>query len=196
MSLPGTLDTVTLDLKKRKSELGKRILAAVVFSDIVLAVLVYIFGDISMLISSQTAFWSSVLIIAASFGSYRKMVRQRLEVIAEIPSEDRDAIEKIEDPHDLYSDVEPSLEERTFKEILEEEKQRMKQEKRGPLAVVRDSAAMFSIARMGAYMVLVAGFFYLRGSGNWHAGPYLISLAVPVAVIVAVLIKTESVAHE
>ncbi len=146
-----------------------------------------------MLVSSQIAFWSSVLIIIASFDSYRNMVKKRLETIGEIPAEERDATAKIEDPYDLYDEEDSDISEKSVKELIDEERLRMKKQKRSPVSIARDSAAMFSLTRLGAYLVLVVGFFYLRGSGNWHAGAYLLSLALPVTVIVALLINAESV---
>jgi hypothetical protein len=151
-------------------------------------------GTPKVLISAQVGYWSAVLVVLASFGSYRRMVRARLEAGA-IPADgsDRDTLEKIEDPFDLYGEEEaPAAEEpKPLKEIVREEKARMKKQRRSPLEAARDAAPAFSLWRLGAYGMLVLGFFLLRDNHWLHLGAYLGSLALPIALAVWSLMKTE-----
>ena len=77
----------------------KRLLLVLAVGGILLLALTLIVGSREVLVSAQVGYWSAVLVVLASFGSYRRMVRARLEAGA-IPANgsDRDALEKIEDP--------------------------------------------------------------------------------------------------
>jgi len=150
-------------------------------------------GGRSVLLSAQVGYWSSVLVVLASFGSYRRMVLRRLEagMIPETGA-DRDTIDKLEDPYDLYGEEEDqSGEGRSVRELIREEKARMKRSRRSPMATARDAVPAFSLWRLGAYGVLVLGFFFLRGEGVLHLGAYLGSLALPIVLAVWVLMATE-----
>jgi hypothetical protein len=172
----------------------KRLLLVLAVGGILLLALTLIAGSREALLSAQVGYWSAVLVVLASFGSYRRMVRARLEAGA-IPANgsDRDTLEKIEDPFDLYGEEdEPAEEERKpLKEIVREEKARMKKQRRSPLATARDAAPAFSLWRLGAYGVLVLGFFLLRDNHWLHLGAYLGSLALPIALAVWSLMTTE-----
>jgi len=147
----------------------------------------------SVWISAQVAYWSSVLVVLASFGSYRRMVRQRLEAgMVPETGADRDSIDKLEDPYDLYGEEEePKEPERSLRETIREEKQRLKKHRRSPMETARDAVPAFSLWRLGAYGVLVLGFFFLRGQGILHPGAYLLSLGLPIVLAVWSLMRTE-----
>jgi len=147
----------------------------------------------SILVSAQLAYWSSVLVVLASFGSYRRMVRKRLEAgMVPETGADRDSIDKLEDPYDLYGDEEEAPEpERSLRETIREEKRRMKKNRRSPMATARDAVPAFSFWRLGAYGVLVLGFFFLRAQGMLHLGAYLLSLGLPIVLAVWTLMRTE-----
>ncbi len=148
--------------------------------------------------NTQVAFVTSALVLGASMLSYARMVRSRIEAGA-IPYDSRDMIDKMDDPHDLYSDDAPKTVQENkanaaaIKEAIKEEKQRMKGQRRSPLEVLRDSRASMSIYRLGAYVLLVFGFFYLNGNKLLQPLPYLIGLGIPVAVVVVSLMKNKEV---
>ena len=148
----------------------------------------------SFLFSAQVGYWSAVLVVLASFESYRRMVRRRLEAGA-VPDNgsDRDVIDKLEDPYDLYSedDEEKRSEEKSLRETIREEKKRMKKNRRSPMATARDAVPAFSFWRLGAYGVLVLGFFFLRDQKMLHLGAYLLSLGLPIVLAVWSLMRTE-----
>jgi len=159
-----------------------------------LLLLTLFLGDRSVIASAQTAYWSSALVVLASFGSYRRMVQRRLEagMIPETGA-DRDLIDRIEDPHDLYGEEEAAeTQEKPVRQMIREEKQRMKAQRRSPLQTARDAVPAFSFWRLGAYVVLVVGFFFLQSRHWLHLGAYLVALALPIVLAVWSLMRQES----
>ena len=161
-------------------------------ADIVFAALaVWMQGD--WLINTQIAYLSSALVMGGSMLSYAQMIRRRLAAGVLPDGGDRDTIDRMEDPFDLYSEDplpetnEPATAE-TIKTAIKEEKARMKEHRRSVRQTLNDSRAAMSLYRLGAYGMLLLGFFYLRGHHVLHPLPYLIGLAVPVVVIVSVLV--------
>ena len=163
---------------------------------VLLLLVTFLFGDRAVIASAQVAYWSSALVVLASFRSYRRMVRQRLEagMIPETGA-DRDLIDRIEDPHDLYTDTETegegTEEKKPVREMIREEKQRIKAQRRSPLQTARDAVPAFSLWRLGAYGLLAVGFFFLQSRHWLHLGAYLISLALPVVLAVWSLMRQE-----
>ena len=149
------------------------------------------FGDAAVLASSQAGYWSSALVVAASFGSYRRMVARRVEDAAGTAADERDVIEKIEDPHDLYSQHSEEVSSTGVSDAIRAEKKRMKKNRRSLSDTARDSSAAFSLYRMVAYGVLVLGFFYLKGSSQLDIASYLLSLGLPIVLVVGVLLYGE-----
>ena len=159
----------------------------------VLAVAVWMQGD--WLINTQIAYVTSALVMGGSMFSYANMIRQRLAAGVIPDGGDRDTIDQLEDPFDLYSEAEPSAEAEPvsaemIKSAIHEEKTRMKAHRRSVTQGLRDSRAAMSLYRLGAYGVLIFGFFYLRGNHLFQPLPYLAGLAVPIVVIIGVLVAT------
>ncbi|ADV46013.1 hypothetical protein [Nitratifractor salsuginis] len=164
----------------------RRTLLTLLAGDGVLLLLTLIVGDLRVIASAQVGYWSSALVVLASFGTYRRMVQRRLEAES-IPAADidRDVIDRLEDPYDLYSEeAEETTEEKSAREQIREEKKRLKKQRRSPAAAARDAVPAFSPWRLGAYGVLVAGFFFLNGAHLLHLGSYLLSLALPIILAV------------
>lgn len=158
----------------------------------------------SWVVNTQVAYLTSALVMGASMFSYARMVRGRLESGTIPDMDERDMIDKMEDPYGVYDDTAPTEATESVKEAdpaeikaaIQEEKQRMKAQRRTPMQALRDSRAAMSIYRLGAYGMLLFGFFYLRGNHLLEILPYLIGLGLPIVVIVAVLMtqSTEEVA--
>jgi cytochrome c biogenesis protein CcdA len=110
--------------------------------------------------------------------------------------EDRDKVDEIDDPFDLYSqDIEPIKEEELtpekIKEIIKEEKTKVK---RNSFKNTLFSAGGFvSIYRLLGYGILIFGFFALNNNNLFLPIPFLIGLGiVPIAVLLTKLvIKSE-----
>ncbi|WP_457606566.1 hypothetical protein [Nitratifractor sp.] len=166
----------------------RRIALTLGIGAVLLLAIAYLTGGASAALSSQVGYWSSVLVVAASMGSYRRMVRQRLEA-GMVGVEERDPLEKIDDPHGLYEEEEPAVPE-TPREMVREEKARLKKQRRSPLQVGRDAVPAFSFWRLGAYGILVLGFFILLGLGMMNLAAYLPALALPIVLVVWQLVTT------
>ena len=150
-----------------------------------------IFFDINVLYNTQIAFITATLVMTGSIFSYRRMVNKRVEHNIITMDDSKDVIDKLEDPHDLYSEdivEDPDVD---LKEAIKEEKQRMKANKRSVFQTIKDTKAALSVYRLGAYVLLVIGFLYLNRHGMLHLPSYLISLALPMIIIVMVLVSSK-----
>jgi len=147
--------------------------------------------------NTQVAFVTSALVMGASMFSYGQMVRRRLDADMIPDLEDRDVIDVLDDPHDLYresaeetvSQEQEDLSAAEIKAAILEEKKRLKAQHRSPMALLRDARPFMSLYRLVAYGLLLFGFFYLRGNKLFEPLPYLIGLGIPIVVIVAVLMR-------
>ncbi len=145
-------------------------------------------GGKGALYSTLIGYWSTVAIVLASFKSYQNMVQARLNagsVGAEY--DDRDTIDKLEDPYSLYDDNHPQPQNST--EMIKEEKKRLKRNRRKITQVAKDSKPAFSIYRVFAYALLVAGFFYLNSTKELNIFYYLSSIAIPIFIVVFLLVN-------
>ncbi len=142
------------------------------------------------LINTQVAFISSLFISLATFLSYKRNVAKRLENIDydATLSNDRDEIDKIDDPYDLYSEDE--INEKTefsakeIKDIIKEEKSKIKQN--SIKNTIYTTTSFISIYRVVGYALLVFGFFSLSNNGIFSAMPYLAGLfIVPLSMLCA-----------
>ena len=162
--------------------------------DLLLAIISLLLGRMDWLLNTQIGFISSALVLGASMFSYSQMVYSRLESGTATPTDDRDEIDKMEDPYDLYGEDTPVDETLQLKEAIKEEKQRMKQNRRSAYQTLKDSRASLSILRLGAYLLLFVGFFYLSRNQLLHIPSYLIAMALPIVIIVGLLLtKKEEV---
>lgn len=142
------------------------------------------------LINTQVAFISSLFISVATFLSYKRNVSKRLENIdydANL-SNDRDKIDEIDDPYDLYSENEinqqTEFSANEIKEIIKEEKSKIKQN--SLKNTVYSASSFVSIYRIVGYGILVFGFFSLSNNGIFDAMSYLVGLfIVPLSMLCA-----------
>jgi len=145
------------------------------------------------LINTQVAFISSLFISIATFLSYRRNVGKRLENIdydAEL-STDRDKIDEIDDPYNLYDDQEIN-EQKEFsaseiKEILKEEKSKVK--RNSFKNTIYSASSFISIYRAVGYIILIFGFFILNNNEILHVMSYMVGLfIVPFSMLCGKLI--------
>ena len=164
--------------------------------EVLLVVFPLVLGRHDWLLNAQIAFISSSLVLTASMFSYSQMVYSRLESGTAIHEDERDALDKIEDPHDLYGEEVPADNAAALKDAIKEEKQRMKQHRRSLVQVLRDSKASLSFVRLGAYLLLFVGFFYLSKNQLLHIPSYLLGLALPVVIMLGVLMTKKEETDE
>lgn len=167
------------------------VLKAFVIADVVLIVTSIIFFDIKVLWNTQIGFLSSALVMLASMKSYKRMVDTRVEHNIITIDDSKDVIDKLEDPHDLYSEEIVEDEEADLVETVKEEKQRLKANRRSLGQTLKDTKAALSLYRLGAYIILILGFLYLNRHGLLHIPSYLIALTIPMVLMVFVLISNK-----
>ncbi len=170
------------------------ILNALLAVDIAVIAVCMIIGERKWLYSSQIGYWSTALIVFASMASYRNMVAKRLEQGAIPHDDDRDTLDKIEDPYDLYSEEEPK-ESSDIAAAIKEEKAKLKANRRSVAEVAKDSKASLSPFRLASYGVLIGGFFFLNQNHYLHIPSYIVSLGLPMIVTVAVLLRSAHKSH-
>ena len=164
-------------------------IVVLLIADIVVIFFSYLLGGGSTLLNTQVGFITSSLVMLGSMKSYHSMVEGRLNVGA-IPDDERDTLDKLEDPYDLYDDenIEDDKE-KTLQEVVKEERENLKKNRRSFLETTKDSKAAFSFYRLGAYVLLILGFFYLNNHKILEIPYYLISLFIPTVVVVIVLMR-------
>lgn len=127
-------------------------------------------------LNAQIAFLSALFIIIGSMYSYKRLVEKRVEAGA-YSDDNRDELDKIDDPYDLYDEnEETALETQDIKAVIKEEKKRLKANgfKNTKLA----SGATMSAFRIIPYVFLVFGFIGLQNNQNLMIFPYLLFLLV------------------
>jgi len=180
----------------KMSETNRKILNTLLAIDIGIILFCMLSGHRNWLYTTQIGFFTSALVIAASMVSYRRMIEKRLEQGDVLP---QDELDKIDDSHDLYSEAleqesgEVSREE--FAKVVNEEKAKQKARRRSVSEVIKDSRASLSIYRIGAYALLVLGFFYLNRHNYLHIPSYLFALSVPPVIVVMMLMRENKAAH-
>ncbi|HFU75377.1 MAG TPA: hypothetical protein ENK99_03755 [Campylobacterales bacterium] len=161
---------------------------ALLIIDIGVIIFCLLSGNRIWLINSQIGFITSSLVMIASIISYRNMVKSRVDTGIVVGVDNRDTIEKIEDPYDLYNqDV--SEDDKPISEIVKEEKEKLKKNRRSIWQVAKDSKASLSFYRLGAYSLLILGFFYLNNNHKLDITSYLFALLIPPVIIIITLIR-------
>jgi hypothetical protein len=117
---------------------------------------------------------SAMLVIFFSFKSHHAMVQKRLENYDS--SVDRDSIDKLEDPFDLYGEEQSTDANLNIKEYIKAHK---KENKIKALSAVKNgSGAYFSIYRLLAYAFLVLSFIGLKNNAYLHVGFFMAGVTV------------------
>ncbi len=159
----------------------KKFLALLLVVDTALIVISLYIGE-NWLISSQSAFLASLLVTISSFYGYKKMVEKKI-ASGDIPKEERDELEIIDDKYNLY-------EKESLKEVIKEERAKIVSFKQSILNLGKTSSGALSIFRLLAYGTLVLSFLYLNRQELLNIGGYLVGLAVvPFVAIISIFFK-------
>ena len=134
------------------------------------------FFDFTLFINAQTAILSSFLIILATNYTHKKIVRQRVQ--SGLYAEQKDPLEAIEDPHELWDDEinEAPIDELDIKQIIKEEKS--KQKILSASTLKQGAKGSFSLFRLGGYVFLILGFIALKNNNLLSISYYLPSLLI------------------
>ena len=147
-----------------------------------LLVIALYFYNFAIFINIQVAFLSSLFVILGSTFSYNKMVQNQID-IKMADNGQRELLDTIEDPYELYDD-EPinnaPIEELDLKEIVKEEKAKIK-----TLSVENAKYGVkggVSLFRVVPYILLVLGFIALKNNTLLDIAIYLPSLFIGIVI--------------
>ena len=162
--------------------------------DLCLLIYSFVFQNAIWLLNTQVAFISSLFIVIASFYSYKRNIQNRLSNFeaSKASAEDRDKIDEIDDPFDLYSEYEEIPEEELtpekIKEIIQEEKTKVK--KNSLKNTLFSAGGFLSIYRILGYGILIFGFFALNNNKIFIPVAFIVGLGiVPIGVLLSKLKK-------
>ncbi|MCT7587141.1 hypothetical protein [Aliarcobacter butzleri] len=166
-----------------------------IFLDLCIFIYALVFQNKLWLLNSQIAFISSLLITIASFVSYKKNIQNRLsnfDYSKISKGEDRDKIDEIDDPYDLYTEYEEipenELTAEKIKEIINDEKSKVK--RNSVKNTIFSASGFLSIYRIFGYIILLLGFFVLNNNKIFMPIAFIIGLGiVPFGVLISKLIK-------
>ena len=163
--------------------------------DLCLILYSLIFQNNLWVLNTQVAFVSSLFIIIASFLSYRRNIQSRLsslDLTKTNQNEDRDKIDEIDDPYDLYTEYEQIPEEELtsekIKEIINDEKSKVN--KNSFKNTLFSASGFLSIYRILGYEILIFGFFALNNNKIFLPIAFIIGLGiVPIGVLFSKLLE-------
>ena len=161
-------------------KMTKNLIFIYIIINIIITIFCIFTQNFSWLINIQVAFVSSFLISIATFLSYKRNVEKLVDNEVSKQNDDLDYIDKIDDPYDLYSNtIEEELVLNPSKEQIQEA---MKPIKQNHLSNLKKSLLTYtSFYRIGAYVALIIGFFYLNNNKLLDVIPYLLGfLIVPI----------------
>ena len=139
------------------------------------------------LINTQVAFICSMIIIFASFLSYKGMIEKRLEN-GEIPDE-RDELDKIDDKFRLFDEdediEEKELTKEEFVKLYKEERKKSSGIKQTFSNLFKSGRGVFNPFRLIAYALLCISMLVLVRNELFSAIPFLVGIgAVPISSLV------------
>ena len=163
--------------------------------DLCLILYSLVFQNNLWVLNTQVAFVSSLFIVIASFLSYRRNIQSRLsnlDLTKTNQNEDRDKIDEIDDPYDLYTEYEQIPEEELtsekIKEIINDEKSKVN--KNSFKNTLFSASGFLSIYRILGYGILIFGFFALNNNKIFLPIAFIIGLGiVPIGVLFSKLLE-------
>jgi len=152
-----------------------------VFLGVEILIFITYFYSQKIFLNIEIAFLSAFLIILGSSFAYRKMIHSKID--SGEYEEDRDVLDIIDDPHELYEDTEINdapAEELDLKQIVKEEKAKIKTlSLKNVKYGIRGSFAMM---RLVPYILLVLGFIALKNNNVLDLVYYLPALLIGIVV--------------
>jgi len=183
-------------MRTRMRSTNRKILQTLLVVDGLLIFVTALFFNMDILLNTQIGFVSATLVMIGSMVSYRRMVEARVENEVITTDIDKDVIDKLEDPYDLYSEEAEEKEVEDIRAAIKEEKKRLKENKRSLFQVLKDTKAALSLYRVGAYILLALGFLYLNRHEILHIPAYLFALSLPLLIIVILLVRDKAAYSE
>jgi hypothetical protein len=126
-------------------------------------VLLSLYMGFDWFVNTQVGFIGSFIVTVFSLFGYKKMVENKISLIDENFAE-RDAIDKIEDPYELYDE--------------EESKQNVSKLRENIKHVKGSARGFFSIYRIVGYVAFFILFSILARSGHFAFFPFIIGVSI------------------
>lgn len=165
--------------------------------DLAVIVVCIISNNYLWLLNTQIAFISAMAITIGSFWGYKRNIENRVQGLTpniDNGIEPRDKIDEIDDPYDLYGEINEQEEFTTqeIKTIIEEEKKRVKQN--SFKNTIFSATGFASLYRLAGYAVLIFGFFALNNNGLLHVFSYVSGLLIVTIATLMINASSKSVA--
>jgi len=162
-------------------------------ADFILICISLFFGD-TWLLNTQVAFICSLLIVFASFFSYKGMVEKKLDIgDFEKP---RDLVDEIGDPHELFEEEkeeEKLLSKEEFQEIYRQEREKQKKSKRTFKNLFQSWSGALGIYRLLAYVLLFLAILILIRKEYFNPIAFIVGVsALPFATIISSFLQNRS----
>ncbi len=166
-----------------------KLLLGIVLSVDMMLIMIALWQGGNWLLNSQLSFASSLFVTLASYYSYKKVIEKRLALESE-SYDDRDAVEKLEDPFDLYSQESVDTQ-KDLVEVVKEERAKVTSLKQTASNLSKTVAGAFSPFRLGSYLFLFLAFLYLVNNGLFYIWAYVSGLfVVPLsALLFSIMIR-------
>jgi hypothetical protein len=162
-------------------------------ADIILICISFFLGG-TWLLNTQVAFICSILIVFASFISYKGMVEKKLD--AGDFEEPRDLIDEIGDPHELFEEEkekEKTLNKEEFQEIYRQEREKQKKSKKTFKNLFQSWSGALGIYRLLAYVLLFLAILILIRKGYFNPIAFIVGVsALPLATIISSFFQKKS----
>ena len=170
----------------KKMTMSKTVPFVYLGADILLIVLSCIMGDL-WLINTQVAFICSMIIVFASFLSYKGMIEKRIKT-GQIPDE-VDELDKIDDKFGLFEETKDlekeELSKEEFVKLYKEEKKKSGGLKRSISNLFQSGRGAFNPFRLVAYAFLCISMLFLIRQNFFSIFPFFVGIgAVPISSIV------------
>lgn len=154
----------------------RRLIYRLLLAKLIFVLVLFIQGYWYWLLNFELAFFASLFIILGSFSGYKRMIQRRMDAGEGL---DQTMLEKIEDPYDLYEEESlHSEEEPDLKEVIKEEKKRLKQNKETFKKTVKSTTGILSPWRFIPYLFLVLSFIALNNNHILDVLAFLLGLGV------------------
>jgi hypothetical protein len=152
----------------------KIILYRYLIVDILALIAAYYVGGYEWVLNLQVAFVNALIILFASFFSYKKMIKRDAEALQanEVEIKEEDELAPFDDKYELFDDEEyDELTKPGFKGTLKN------------LKVSLFSALSFY--RIASYLLLIYGFFFLIDNNFFSIVPYILGFSIiPLSTLV------------
>ena len=153
--------------------------------NIVLIIISYFMGGL-WLINTQVGFICSMIIVIASFFSYRSMIEKRLQN-GDIPQE-RDERDKIDDKYQVFNEKK-ILNNREFMALDKKNRKKASGIKLFFTSLFKSKSAIFGPLRIMAYLLFISSIYFLVNNDIFSMLPFLVGVSmVPVSSILSGII--------